>query len=70
MVKNLYYLCLYPVVKYFVGADEDITRIILFVYFISPDNLRSQQFLDDINQWTIKQKMRINLKKTKTMIFN
>ena len=38
--------------------------------YISPDNLKSQQFLDKINQWTIEHKMKINQKKTKTMIFN
>ena len=38
--------------------------------YISPDNLRSQQFLDKINHWTTQQKMKINQKKTKTMLFN
>ena len=38
--------------------------------FIPPDNLESQKWLDNINAWTIKQKMMLNEKKTKTMIFN
>ena len=38
--------------------------------YISSENLKSQQYLDNINQWTIKQKMKINQKKTKTMLFN
>ena len=38
--------------------------------FISPGNLQSQDWLDKIDQWTHDQKMMINVKKTKTMIFN
>ena len=38
--------------------------------FISPENLKSQDWLDQINLWTVNQKMQINEKKTKTMIFN
>jgi hypothetical protein len=38
--------------------------------FIPPDNLQSQEWLDDISSWTDNQKMKINGKKTKTMIFN
>ena len=38
--------------------------------FIQPDNLQSQSWLDKIDKWTEKQKMIINEKKTKTMIFN
>ena len=38
--------------------------------YIPPDNLKSQNWLDQINLWTEKQKMLINQKKTKTMIFN
>ena len=38
--------------------------------YIPPDNLKSQQWLNNINDWTVKQKMLINEKKTKTMIFN
>ena len=34
--------------------------------FIHPQNLKSQQWLQDINAWTIKQKMLLNQKKTKT----
>ena len=38
--------------------------------FIPPVNLKSQEYLDSINQWTKNQKMVINQKKSKTMIFN
>jgi hypothetical protein len=38
--------------------------------FVPPKNLKSQGWLDEINDWTEKQKMMINGKKTKTMIFN
>ena len=38
--------------------------------FIPPENLKSQNWLDQINLWTENQKMLINQKKTKTMIFN
>jgi hypothetical protein len=38
--------------------------------FISADNLKSQDWLNEINRWTEDQKMIINEKKTKTMIFN
>ena len=38
--------------------------------FIPAQNLESQTWLDGINEWTVKQKMRINEKKTKNLIFN
>jgi hypothetical protein len=38
--------------------------------YIPAQNLQSQKWLDEINQWTITQKMLINQKKTKCMIFN
>ena len=38
--------------------------------FIPGLNLKSQNWLDQINQWTIDQKMQINENKTKNMIFN
>ena len=38
--------------------------------FIPPQNLKSQNWLNAINHWTVKQKMMINSKKTKNMIFN
>ena len=37
---------------------------------IHPQNLQSQNWLDQINEWTRNQKMLINEKKTKTLIFN
>ena len=38
--------------------------------FIPPENLKSQVWLDEISNWTLEQKMKINAKKTKTMLFN
>ena len=38
--------------------------------FIPADNLKSQVWLEKIDSWTENQKMMINEKKTKTMIFN
>ena len=38
--------------------------------FISSHDLKSQVWLDQINDWTENQKMLINIQKTKTMIFN
>ena len=38
--------------------------------YIPADHLKSQEWLNTINDWTRKQKMLINEKKTKTMIFN
>ena len=37
---------------------------------IPPEHLQSQKWLEEINDWTVKQKMQINEKKTKTLIFN
>ena len=38
--------------------------------FVPAEHLESQKWLNTINDWTINQKMLINEKKTKTMIFN
>ena len=38
--------------------------------FIPPESLKSQEWLNEINAWTVKQKMFINEKKSKTLIFN
>ena len=38
--------------------------------YIPAKNLKSQEWLDWISDWTEKQKMLINTKKTKTMVFN
>ena len=38
--------------------------------YIPAENLKSQEWLQKINQWTIQQKMLINEKKTKSLIFN
>ena len=37
---------------------------------IPSEHLQSQKWLEEINDWTVKQKMQINEKKTKTLIFN
>ena len=38
--------------------------------YISPDNLKSQEYINKINARTLKQKMKINDTKTKCMVFN
>ena len=38
--------------------------------YIPAENLKSQSHLDSINKWTVKNKMLINQKKTKTILFN
>ena len=38
--------------------------------FISPNYLKSQEYLNTISDWTNNHKMKINQKKTKVMIFN
>ena len=38
--------------------------------FIPPEKLKSQKWLNEVNDWTKKQKMLINENKTKSMIFN
>ena len=38
--------------------------------FIPPENLKSQTYLNNLSEWTIKQKMKLNEEKTKQMIFN
>ena len=39
-------------------------------YYISPDNLLTQQYLQKISDWTSQNKMMLNSKKTKSMVFN
>ena len=46
------------------------TDIPLHGQYIPPENLESQKWLDNIDDWTKNQKMLINGKKTKTMVFN
>ena len=48
-------------------VPNDIT---LHNQFIPPDNLKSQGWLKNIEQWTSDQKIVLNEKKTKTLIFN
>ena len=38
--------------------------------YIPPEHLESQKWLNEINDWTLNQKMMINEKKSKTIIFN
>ena len=38
--------------------------------YIPPENLKSQQYIDSISEWTKDHKMKINSEKTKTMLFN
>ena len=38
--------------------------------FIHEGNLKSQTYLEEINDWTLQHKMALNEKKTKNMIFN
>ena len=37
---------------------------------VMPENFRSKDHLNSINKWSQKQKMRLNIKKTKSMIFS
>ena len=39
-------------------------------HFLSPQNLQSQSYLNDIFEWTNENKMKLNIDKTKVMIFN
>ena len=38
--------------------------------YIPPQNIKSQEWLNTINEWIENQKMLVNEKKTKAMIFN
>ena len=38
--------------------------------YIPPEHMESQKWLNNINDWTINQKMLVNERKSKTMIFN
>ena len=38
--------------------------------YLPPENTKSQSYLNSINKWTTNKKMKINEKKTKSMIFN
>ena len=39
-------------------------------FFIPSESLKSQKWLNEINEWTVNHKMKINEKKTKAMIIN
>ena len=38
--------------------------------FLPPENVKSNQYLDTLNEWTVNNQMHMNYKKTKYMIFN
>ena len=38
--------------------------------YISPDNIKSQEYLNNIQAWTDRNKMKLNECKTKVMVFN
>ena len=38
--------------------------------YISPENLKTQEYLNEITNWTNKKKMKLNTDKSKIMIFN
>ena len=38
--------------------------------YIPSNNLKTQEYIHEINDWTINQKIKINPKKTKIIIFN
>ena len=48
-----------------VASDVEIENQI-----IQPENIQTQKTVNEINQWTKKQKMQLNAKKTKYMIIN
>ena len=52
-------------VKYQVPSDISVNN-----NYIPPESVKSQSYLDKINQWTEENLMMINNKKTKNMIFN
>ena len=51
--------------KYHIPSDLPLHN-----QYIPAHNLKSQNWLDDIHKWTVNQKMVLNPKKTKNMIFN
>ena len=51
--------------KYHIPSDLPLHN-----QYIPAHNLKSQNWLDDIHKWTVNQKMMLNPKKTKNMIFN
>ena len=39
-------------------------------YYVDPTNMKTQQYLQNICQWTKENKMELNKEKTKAMLFN
>ena len=52
-------------IRYHVPSDVPTDAL-----FIPPENLKSKQYLQEIEDWTKSQKMLLNSEKTKSMIFN
>ena len=48
-----------------VASDVGINQL-----FVHPNNLKSQCYLNEISEWTDQNKMKLNVEKTKVMIFN
>ena len=46
------------------------SNVATYNQFIPAENLKSQKYLKQINEWTVNKKMKINERKTKNMIFN
>ena len=51
--------------KQHIASDIGVNQV-----FIPKDNLKSQKYLENIEKWTIDQKMKLNQEKSKYMIFN
>ena len=51
--------------KHHVASDIAIDH-----HFIPAENLKSQQYLENISEWTQRNKMLLNMKKTKYMVIN
>ena len=51
--------------KYHIPSDLPLHN-----QYIPVQNLKSQNLLDAVNNWTVNQKINVNPKKTKNMIFN
>ena len=56
--------------KYLIISENSLSVNTCHPQFIATENRKSKNWLDRINLCTVNQKMQINEKKTKTMIFN
>ena len=57
-------LCSYNF-KQHVASDIGVGQL-----YIPPENIKSQEYLDNIEEWTERNKMKLNENKTKVIIFN